>query len=289
MVDDNILSNKLKYKTMLFNYDLFEIGAIAFVVSGILIYSLYKSAGTINNSESLVHTNSNLDTLNEVSNNLTTFQLIDAEVQTEANLIVEPTTYVNTGVQTSARMWLESIRNWITEILGTPTNPNPQFVDVGVQTNATSTWQTVKQWFLEVCSVRSSDLSSMGYNKVANWRNKLDSIQSVDLHDSESPLTNMAFGSPNNSTLDKLVDPDESASQVTEVVSQANLQNVETANRVYDMNNPADVLDLMNDPTVVFSVNTATLPGDDIITFYTADSANEILRSTLENLLSSVN
>lgn len=56
-------------------------------------------------------------------------------------------------------MWLESIRNWITEILGTTPNPNsnPNYVDVGVQTNATSTWETVKQWFFEVCSVRGSE------------------------------------------------------------------------------------------------------------------------------------
>lgn len=47
-------------------------------------------------------------------------------------------------MQTSARMWLESIRNWITEILGT--NPQGgQYVDVGVQTNAPSIWTTVKQ------------------------------------------------------------------------------------------------------------------------------------------------
>jgi hypothetical protein len=54
------------------------------------------------------------------------------------------------------------------------------------------------------------------------------------------------------------------------------------------MNNSADVLDLMNDPTVVFS-NVPMVDGDDLITFYTADSANEILRSTLEALLTSVN
>jgi hypothetical protein len=48
------------------------------------------------------------------------------------------------------------------------------------------------------------------------------------------------------------------------------------------MSNSKDVLDLMNDPTVVFSVNSATLPGDDLITFHTADSSYEILRSTLE-------
>jgi len=61
-------------------------------------------------------------------------------------------------------MWLESIRNWITEILGSTTNP--QYVDVGVQTNATSLWGTVKQWFLDVCSIRGSEISSIGYTKV---------------------------------------------------------------------------------------------------------------------------
>lgn len=134
-------------------------------------------------------------------------------VQTDADNLVETSiqttnTYVNTGMQTSARMWLESIKNWITEILGS--NPNPQYVDVGVQTNAISTRATVKQWFLEVCSIRSSDLSSMGYSKVDKWRNNIDSNQSVDLHNSESDLTTMKFGS--DSGLENLVDPNDSAS-----------------------------------------------------------------------------
>lgn len=47
---------------MFFNYDLFEIGAIAFVVSGIFILSFYKSSVTINN-ESLVNTNSSAQQL----------------------------------------------------------------------------------------------------------------------------------------------------------------------------------------------------------------------------------
>lgn len=146
---------------------------------------------------------------------------------------------------------MESIRNWITEILGTPTNPNSQYVDVGVQTNGTSTWATVKQWFLEVCSVRSSDLSSMGENKVTKWRNKLDSVQSVDVNNSESPLTTITFHDPNDSTLDKLIDPNDSASQISEAVSESSLQNVE---RVYDITDP-DILNLyMNDETIAFEV-----------------------------------
>jgi hypothetical protein len=165
---------------MFFNYDLFEIVAIAFVVSGIFTtYSFYNNSASINN-ESLVNTLYN----SELSNNFTTTstQLIDVGVQTETNIQVEASiqavnTYVNTGMQTSFRMWLESIRNWITEILDTTTNP--QYKDVGVQTDAPSLWATVKQWFLDVCSVRSSELSSLSHNKVNKWRNKLDSVQDV--------------------------------------------------------------------------------------------------------------
>ena len=142
-----------------------------------------------------------------------------------------------------------------------------------------------KTMVLEVCSIRSSDLSSMGYNKVSKWRNKLDSTQSVDLHNSDSSLTTLKFGS--DSELQKLVDPNESASQISEVLSNS-VTNINSSIRVYDMNNTADVLDLMNDLTVVFT-NDPVAGGDDLITFYTADSANEILRSSLEALLTSVN
>jgi len=277
-----------------FNYDLFEIGAIAFVVSGIFIYSFYNSSASINN-ESLINTLSMPSGPSDLSNNLTTTtasQLIEVGVQTEANIHVEASiqavnTFVNTGMQTSAIMWLESIRNWITEILGTTSNTpaTGQYVDVGVQTNTISLWDSVKQWFLEVCSIRGSELSSMGYNKVAKWRNKLDSDQSIDLHNSDSSLTTLKFGS--DSELQNLVDPNDSASQISEVVSNS-ATNINSSIRFYDMNNPADVLDLMNDPTVVFT-NDPVAGGDDLITFYTADSANEILRSSLETLLTSVN
>lgn len=63
-------------------------------------------------------------------------------------------------MQTSARMWYQSIRNRIDEILGTTSNPHaPQYLDVGVQTSDNAApgtlWGAVKQWFLEVLSVRS--------------------------------------------------------------------------------------------------------------------------------------
>jgi hypothetical protein len=285
---------------MLFNNDLlFVVGSVIFIAGGIFTLSKYNIFPTINKGESLINTNSSLDTIGlqatnlSETNNLLTQSYVEASVQT-TDILVETgiqtaNTYVNTGMQTSARMWLESIRNWITEILGSGTsNPNPQYVDVGVQTNATTMWATVKQWFFEVCSVRSSELTSIGYNKVDKWINNLDSDQSVDLHDSNSPLTIYKFES--ESELQNLVDPNDSASQINEVVSnqQSNI-NINSSVRVYDMNNVKDVLDLMNDHTVVFSVNSATLPGDDLITFYTTDSANEILRSTLETLLTSVN
>ena len=288
---------------MFFNNDLLIVAvASTFIVGGVILtYSFYNDIfPTVNKGESLINTNSSLNSISRIDSNiqldnLSNHSYVEASIQTE-NIQVEASvqaanTYVNTGMQTSARMWLESVRNWINEILtggspATSSHSGPGYVDVGVQTNATSWWATVKQWFLEVCSVRSSELSSMGQNKVEKWRNNLNSDQSVDLHNSDSPLTTLKFGS--DSELQNLVDPNDSASQISEVVSNS-ATNINSSIRVYDWNNRADVLDLMNDPTVVFSINHATLPGDDLIIFYTADSANEILRSTLETLLNSVN
>jgi len=211
---------------MFFNYDLFEIVAITFVVSGIFLYN-YTTTATLNSGNSLVNTLSN----SESSNNLaTTSQLIDVEVQTEVIIPVESaTTYVNTGMQTSARIWLESIKNWINEILsgGSPaisSHSGPGYVDVGVQTNdpTLSFWGQVKQWFLEVYSVRDSELSSIGENRINNWINKLDSVQEVSLHDSESSLTQ--FSLETDSPLQQLVNPDDSVSNISEVISESNLQ-----------------------------------------------------------------
>jgi len=231
---------------MFFNYDLFEIVSIAFVISGILTYSFYNSSGTINNSKSLVNTLSNSD----VSDNLNKTQFIDASVQTEAPIQVEASvqalnTYVNTGMQTSARMWLESIRNWITEILGTNPNPNPQYVDVGVQTNATSLWCTVKQWFLDVCSVRSSELSSIGYNKVKKWIDKLDPSAANSTVESCNTVSSVS----SQSSLQELVNPNDSASNVSEIISESNLDN-----RVYDVTDPEYLSLLINDDTVDFKI-----------------------------------
>jgi hypothetical protein len=150
---------------MFLNNDLLFVAvASSFIVGGVILtYSFYNNIfPTVNKGESLVNTN-DLDSVSKL-------QYVEASVQT-TNIQVEASvqaanTYVNTGIQTSARMWLESIRNWITEILGTTSQASGQYVDVGVQVDTSkSTWQTVKQWFLEVCSIRSSELSSMGNKK----------------------------------------------------------------------------------------------------------------------------
>lgn len=101
---------------MFFNYDSFEVVAIAFVVSGILIYSLYYSsaAGTHINNESLINTSSLSESIpDSISvigpNNL---QYIEANIQTaDTNVetkIKATITYVNTEMQTSDRLWYES-------------------------------------------------------------------------------------------------------------------------------------------------------------------------------------
>ena len=191
---------------MLFNYDLFEIVAVAFVVSGILTYSFYKSSPI--NNESLVNTNSlsNLDS-NIQLNNLTSH--VDAVVQTEVNIPVEATTYINTGMQTSSRMWYESIRNWINEILGTGTTPNPNYVDVGVQTGTRSSWELFKESLNKFFDFETGSVSTPNQVRIDTWMSSLESTQSVDLNNSESSLTNLRFGS--ESELQNLVDPNDSA------------------------------------------------------------------------------
>jgi|SRR6267378_113923 len=152
---------------MFFNYDSFEIVTIAFIVSGLLIckYSFYNSSSIAPvNNESLVNTNTSLNSISKLNSNIQLDNLPnqgyeEASVQTvdiQVDACIQATnTYVNTGMQTSARMWLESVRNWINEILSggspaTSSHSGPGYVDVGVQTNAPSVWATVKQWFLEV-------------------------------------------------------------------------------------------------------------------------------------------
>jgi hypothetical protein len=101
---------------MFFNYDSFELFAAAFVVLGVLTtYTFYNSSTTVNN-ESLINTNSSLDSIPKLDSNIQLDNLpnhsyVETSIQT-ANIQVEASiqatnSYVNTGMQTSARMWLE--------------------------------------------------------------------------------------------------------------------------------------------------------------------------------------
>jgi LAGLIDADG DNA endonuclease family protein len=73
-----------------------------------------------------------------------------------------------------------------------------------------------KDWLIDAFSINSTDVQSIGENAIINWKNNLDSIQSVDLHDSGTPLSSPVEVT---SELDKLLDPIDSASNISEVVS----------------------------------------------------------------------
>lgn len=89
--------------------------------------------------------------------------------------------------------------------------------------------------------MRSSQYSDIGMREVYKWRNELDSDQSVDLHDSESPLDSTR--SLTNSSLENLVNPDDSASNVSEVTTDAGLGD----GFDYDVNDFKGVLHDIND------------------------------------------
>jgi hypothetical protein len=104
--------------------------------------------------------------------------------------------------------------------------PDPtkhSYVDAAVQTEFKSYWQQFKDWLQDAFSINSTDVESIGENAIINWKNNLDSIQSVDLHDSETPLSSPVEVT---SELDKLVDPIDSASNVCEVVSNVSTNSI---------------------------------------------------------------
>ena len=72
---------------------------------------------------------------------------------------------------------------------------------------------------LEVFSIGSSEIDSLGYNHVQNWRNNLNSNQSVDLQDSETPSLR-STSEVSNKTIQNIVVPEDSVSNVGEVVSE---------------------------------------------------------------------
>lgn len=119
------------------------------------------------------------------------------------------------------------VRNWITEILGSGSTPNPNYVDVGVQTGTRSSWELFKESFNNFFNLESSSstISTPTNVKVNTWMEELSSTQSVDLHDSESPLSIYRFGSDSSSIV-----PDDSASQITETVF--NLQEISPINNI---------------------------------------------------------
>jgi hypothetical protein len=170
---------------MYLNNDLlYVVGSIIFMAGGvILVYPYCKYLyTTTNGSESLVNitktttldqtflgttniTNSTIQTTAPVSHSPTLDSISNLPLVNIDHLDVgvqATSTYVNTGMQTSARMWLESVKSWITEILSSPTQAG-KYVDVGVQTNDTSIWITVKKWLFDILSVRDSELSSASH------------------------------------------------------------------------------------------------------------------------------
>ena len=154
---------------MFFNNDLlFVVGSI--LVGGIFTYSFYNNIFTTNNSESLVNTIPNIDSFNLAESSYPILQpnvlhKIDVGVQTDPTALavvdsgVQATTiHVDTGIQTSTRMWYETVKNWITELL----------------------------------SMRSSELQGNTPTevRVENWIGNLDSIQLVSSNSMNSVVSN---------------------------------------------------------------------------------------------------
>jgi len=181
---------------MFFNYDSIPFLITGIIVSGLFSYSFYNIF--ITNNESLINTLpdqlSPVSTPNTLAENTIPIPVMDPT----ALPIMEPS--------------------------------NLQYVNVGVQTDVTSIWGIIKNWFLNAFSIRSSELGSLGQYNVNRWRNNLDSIQSVSLNDSETSLTSVI----SNSTVKNLIFPDDSASNINEVISESNLQEVASIYQIND-------------------------------------------------------
>jgi hypothetical protein len=153
-------------------------------------YNLFTTTNSLQSNESLVNTIPNLDLTNLAESAYPVLQpnvlhKIDVGVQTEATVQVADasvqatTIHVNTGVQTSARIWYETVKIWITELL----------------------------------SIRSSQLQGVTPTEVRaeNWLNELDNTQLV----SQNSMNSVIFNSPINN----LINVGESVSNVGESVS----------------------------------------------------------------------
>jgi hypothetical protein len=174
---------------MLLNNDLlFVVGS--FIVGGIFTYSFYNNIfTTVNKGESLVNTIPNIDSINLAESAYPVLQpnvlhKIDVGVQTEATVQVADAsvqatnTYVNTGIQTEARMWYETVKNWIMELL----------------------------------SMRDSELQGITPTevRVENWINNLDNTQLVSQNSMNSVIS--------NTPINNLINVGESVSNVEESI-----------------------------------------------------------------------
>jgi hypothetical protein len=121
---------------LFFNYDSIPLVVTTVIIGGLFsftIYSIFTTntstvISTVEPVESLVNTIPNLDSILLAESAYPLLQpnvlhKIDVGVQTEATAQVADAsvqaanTYVNAGIQTSARMWYETVKNWIMEIL----------------------------------------------------------------------------------------------------------------------------------------------------------------------------
>jgi len=213
---------------MLLNNDLlFIVGSV--IVGGIFTYTLYNNIFTTYNSKSLVNTLPNLDSINELpessfpilqSNNL---HKIDAGVQT-------CNTNVEIGVQAD----------------------NIQ-VDVGVQTPIKSLWSTFKDWIQEIFSMNSSDVQTPTIIRVENWRDNLDSTQTVS--------TNTINSVVSRSNSNNLLETGESVS---------NLQSpVEDPDIIYHITDPTMLVNILREPGVemenILELNQTIIKYNDVI------------------------
>jgi hypothetical protein len=106
----------------------------------------------------------------------------------------------------------------ISESTNTSILANPQYVDVGVQTEPQSTWQIVKEWFIDTFSINSSEITSIGNTRVNKWVSELDSSQSTPSQNTISEISHL--------NLSDTIQVADSASNVSEVVSESSLQNL---------------------------------------------------------------
>jgi hypothetical protein len=207
----------------MFNYDLFEIIVIAFVLSVIFIYSYIKSSGlyqpTFYNNKSLVNTGSatNIAYSTSVinSNNL---QLVNTGVQTESTF----NTQVDAGVQT------ESIVNTVQPII----NSNIP-VDAEVQTKSLCKLflHNIKKFFCK----NSSDITPQDI-RLENMPNNLNPLQNLptenvrleNMPNNLNPLQNITAENVINEASSKI--QNSVPIEVSDIIYESNIYSSDTYN-----------------------------------------------------------